>query len=133
MTTPRWTKSVYVKLILAILVILCISTFVLLCSSYKLFSTSSISSSTLVNSAVEESRSSSNLKSLVELWLKGKLIFFIAQKIYNLLNYLYSPLSLWEMLMSYRVFELLARFTFLKMINSNVMKICKGWTVKIFI
>lgn len=75
MTTSRWTKSVYVKLILAILVILCIFTFVLLSNSYKLFGTSSISSSTTasVNSEVEESRrTSSNLKSLVESWLEGK-------------------------------------------------------------
>lgn len=74
MTTPRWTKSVYVKLILAILVILCIFTFVLLNNSYKFFGSNSISSSTTtsVNSGETVNRTSSNLKTLVESWMRGK-------------------------------------------------------------
>lgn len=80
MTTPRWTKNAYVKLILAILVIVCIFTFVLLSNSYKLFGTSSSSSSSALsteeNSEVVETRRSSNLKSLVESWLEGKSMNF---------------------------------------------------------
>lgn len=73
MTSPRWTKNAYVKLILAILVIACIFTFVWLSNSYKLFGTSSSSSALSTNSGeVVETRRSSSLKSLVESWLEGK-------------------------------------------------------------
>ena len=77
MTTPRWTKNTFVKLILAILVIACICTFVLLSNSFKLFGTSSSSSSALsTNSEVVETRRSSSLKSLVESWLESKSAYF---------------------------------------------------------
>lgn len=77
MTTPRWTKNAYVKLILAILVIVCIViTFVWLNNSYTIFGASSLSSAQK-SSEHEEFSKTSNLKSLVESWLKGEsLIFF---------------------------------------------------------
>ncbi|KAL7038269.1 hypothetical protein ACKWTF_009531 [Chironomus riparius] len=68
MTTPRWTKNAYVKLILAILVIVCIIVaFVWLSNSYSLLGASSLSSQ---SSEKEELSKTSNLKSLVESFLK---------------------------------------------------------------
>jgi hypothetical protein len=70
MTTPRWTKNAYVKLILAILVIVCIIiAFVWLSNSYSLLGTSSLSSQ---SSEKEELSKTSNIKSLVESFLKGE-------------------------------------------------------------
>lgn len=70
MTSPRWTRNAYVKLILAILVIVCIIvTFVWLSNSYSLLGTSSLSSQ---SSEKEELSKTSNLKSLVESFLKGE-------------------------------------------------------------
>lgn len=70
MTSPRWTRNAYVKLILAILVIVCIIvSFVWLSNSYSLLGTSSLSSQ---SSEKEELSKTSNLKSLVESFLKGE-------------------------------------------------------------
>lgn len=69
MTTPRWTKNAYVKLILAILLILgLIITFVCL-SNYDVFSSSQ--QLTQEKKRLESSKSNS-LKSLVASWLKGE-------------------------------------------------------------
>lgn len=71
MTTPRWTKKAYVKLILAVLVIVLI--IVALVCVIKVFNTSSFSSQSSSN---EELSKTSNLKTLVESFLKGELAFF---------------------------------------------------------
>lgn len=74
MTTPRWTKSAYVKSILAILLILCILVTFVCLNSYDVFSSSSQSSQ---DKERQEFSKTNNLKSLVASWLKGEFQLFI--------------------------------------------------------